>query len=321
MPNSSATYQLGSLEQAIIKALMYYNIFSYPLTENEIQQSIDRESIVRSDLKLSLASLVQQKYIYNHGGYYLLHDKLELVERRLKGNERAKKMMSTAHRMSRIMGHFPFVRAIFLSGSISKNYVEEDGDIDYFIITQPGRLWIARTILILFKKIFLFNSHKYFCVNYFIDENHLTIEEQNIYTAKEVVTLVPMSNRDLVNRFFGANEWTKQYFPNAVLADTTTVKTYKRGVLQTVLETMFNHPLGDRLEQWCMNRTQKHWNKKFPDYDEQEFEVALKTREDVSKHHPNNFQKRVLDALEKGIKDFEEEFKVSLREKSPPERG
>ncbi len=311
MPNST-TYQLNTLSQAIIKALLYYDIFSYPLTKNEIEQSIEVEEFATNDLKQSLDLLSQHALIYNFNGYYSLKNDFQLVKRRLKGNERAKEMMKTAHRMSHFMSYFPFVRAIFLSGSISKNYIDEEGDIDYFLITQPGRLWIARTILILFKKIFLFNSHKYFCVNYFIDENHLTIEEQNIYTAKEVVTLIPMYHQELANNFFAANDWTKQYFPNAMVPSTAQVPTFKRKWLRSLLEMLFNNALGNRLEQWCMQRTQQHWNKKFHDYDKEQFEVALKTREDVSKHHPNNFQKRVLEAYANGITDFEAQFNVSL---------
>ena len=85
---------------------------------------------------------------------------------------------------------FPFVRGVFLSGSISKGFMSESDDIDYFIITAPGRLWLTRTLLILFKKIFLFNSFRNFCLNYFIDSENLYIPEHNRYTATEIVFLI-----------------------------------------------------------------------------------------------------------------------------------
>ena len=89
-----------------------------------------------------------------------------------------------------------------ISGSLSKGYYDDDGDIDFFIITSPKRLWIARTFLILYKKIFLLNSRKYFCVNYFISSNALEIEEKNIFTATELTTLLPMFGNGSFHKFY-----------------------------------------------------------------------------------------------------------------------
>ncbi|MEZ5195381.1 MAG: hypothetical protein R2764_02960 [Bacteroidales bacterium] len=86
--------------------------------------------------------------------------------------------MLKAKRFSTFISNFPYVRGISLSGSLSKGYIGDDPDIDYFIITKENRLWLSCTMLIAFKKIFLFNSCKYFCVNYFIDTNNLEIEEK-----------------------------------------------------------------------------------------------------------------------------------------------
>ena len=80
--------------------------------------------------------------------------------------------------MTKFISKFPYVRAILLSGSISKGYMDKDSDVDYFIITQPNRLWVTRLLLMLFKKIFLFNSRKVFCINYFVDSEKLEIEEK-----------------------------------------------------------------------------------------------------------------------------------------------
>jgi hypothetical protein len=54
----------------------------------------------------------------------------------------------------------------------------------------------------------------WFCLNYFIDEEKLQIKEQNIFTAVEVATLMPLKGRTVFKDFFQANDWVYQYLPN-----------------------------------------------------------------------------------------------------------
>ena len=67
----------------------------------------------------------------------------------------AKNIYQKALTVSRLISKFPYVEGVGISGSLSKGYYDDDGDIDFFIITSPKRLWIARTFLILYKKLFL----------------------------------------------------------------------------------------------------------------------------------------------------------------------
>ena len=94
----------------------------------------------------------------------------------------------------RSIKRFPFVRAVFLSGELSKNISSDDGDIDFMIVTEKNRLWICRTLLTFFKKIFLFNQKKYLCINYFVDEEHLHLPKKNIFTATEIAHVKPLFN-------------------------------------------------------------------------------------------------------------------------------
>ena len=92
--------------------------------------------------------------------------------------------------------------------------MDEKSDLDFFIITAPKRLWIARTLLVMYKRFFLFNSHKYFCVNYFVDEDHLEIEEKNLFTATELATVIPLYGQVHYTNLLKANPWLKRFFPN-----------------------------------------------------------------------------------------------------------
>ena len=44
----------------------------------------------------------------------------------------------------------------------------------------------------------------------------------------------------------------------------------------------------------------------------EEFEIALKTTTNISKHHPSNFQKKVISALNEKIEKVQKEFKIEL---------
>ena len=110
---------------------------------------------------------------------------------------------------------FPFVKGIAVSGSLSKYFADEKTDIDFFIITTANRLWIARTILHIFKKFtYLLKMQDLFCMNYFIDEAELGILEKNIYTATEIATILPLFGYKIFDSFFKVNSWTRSFFPN-----------------------------------------------------------------------------------------------------------
>jgi predicted nucleotidyltransferase len=98
-------------------------------------------------------------------------------------------MWKLAGIVTHVIKRFPFVRGVFVTGSLSKNSSDSSSDLDFMVITRKGRLWIARTLLMLFKKIFLLNSYKYFCINFLLSEDNLEIEDKNVFTATEVMTV------------------------------------------------------------------------------------------------------------------------------------
>ena len=61
-------------------------------------------------------------------------------------------MLGRAKWGASIIAAFPFVRAVGISGSLSKQYADENSDIDYFIITAANRLWIAKNLPAYFQK-------------------------------------------------------------------------------------------------------------------------------------------------------------------------
>lgn len=137
------------------------------------------------------------------------------IELRLKHIKRNQKMMKAAKRVGALIHHFPYVRGVYLSGSLSKHGITgKDDDLDFFIITKAGRVWAAKLLLIAFKKIVLLNNKKYFCINLLISEAELALKKKNIYIATEAASLVPLTNESLLHSFLAANPWVQTQFPN-----------------------------------------------------------------------------------------------------------
>ena len=179
------------LRPSILKVVAYFDLFNYPVTLEEIRFFMDREAPAPA-LTPELDALVAEKRLFRLGAFYSLRNDPLLTERRLKGNRHADELLRIADRISRFLYQFPYVKGIGISGSLSKHYEDEDADIDYFIITSSNRLWIARTLMHLFKKwSFIRGRQHWYCMNYFVDEEALEIEEKNIFTATELITLLP----------------------------------------------------------------------------------------------------------------------------------
>ncbi len=289
-------------KSAVLQTLAYFAVFSYPLRREEVFSFCKDGAATLEGVSEQLADLVEQGQAFAFDGFFQLKNDASWVPKRLDCNLRADGFLPIARRMARFIAQFPFVRGVFVSGSLSKHCMSAGSDIDFFIITEPGRLWLARTLLVVFKKIFLLNSHKYFCVNYFVDTEHLEIEEKNLFTATESVTLLPMWGMEGYQAFYKANTWAWQYYPHFPLRPTMGVAPQTRGVFKKILEKLLSGTLGNWLDRKAMRLTLGFWKKKFRGMDSNDFDLALKSRRGVSKHHPLHFQKKVLGRFEENLK-------------------
>ncbi len=305
MISESIKKPIDEISKQVILPLLYFDIFSYPLKADEIITYTNQSALTVENTPAVLQKLVENKILFRINDYYLITNSPEKVEERMANNELAAKMMSKAGKMAKLISFFPFVKAVCISGALSKNVMTIDGDIDFFIITTKDRLWICRTLLILFKKLFLFNSHKYFCLNYFIDESHLLIEEQNRYTATEIVTLKPMVGGELYQAFMKENKWVSDFYPQYQLRSTEGILKIKPNLLQSFAGFIFSKSIGTYFNAFLMKWTLAYWKQKFSSFDEFQFLQAFKSTPYVSKHHPNNFQDRVLNAFNVKVRNFE----------------
>lgn len=295
----------------LLKPILYFSLFKYPLTEEEIFTFSEANS--KDQIKAELKELVNNKVIYKIDVFYLTENDETLINRRLSGNQMAKEIHKKAIKVSRFISKFPYVEGVGISGSLSKGYFDEEGDIDFFIITSPKRLWIARTLLILYKKIFLLNSKKYFCVNYFISSNSLEIEEKNRFTATELTTMLPMFGNRSFHDFYEQNKWVENYLPNKKISeDLSTLNQVKKPLFTRFIEGILNTKIGDWLDSFFLKITYKKWKLKFNKLEDKHFNIALKSTKNVSKHHPSNFQLKVIERLNDKYDELKEKHNIHL---------
>lgn len=291
----------------VLKTLLYFDAFQYPLTLDEI---VLFSKFSFEEIQITLQNLVDERIVFKLNTFYGLSEKTCSIERREKGNKKAIIILKKAKKVSKLISQFPFVEGVFISGSLSKGYFGEDDDIDFFIITKPNRLWISRTLLIAYKKIFLLNSKKYFCVNYFMSTNSLEIAEKNRFTATEFATLIPMSGNGIYQDLQKNNLWVLDYFPNY---DTNKRSNpIRRKFLKRYFEFLLNGKLGKWLDNYFMAITKKHQQKKFTKLNKIDFNIAFKGNKNTSKHHPDNHQKKIINLLNTKIIAFNKEHQLSI---------
>lgn len=292
-----------------LKAILYFSIFRYPLKFEEIHSYTNY--VEELETQKELEYLISEKILTKIDEFYVYGSDLDSVPKRLKGNLQSKKALEKAKERALFISKFPFVKAVGVSGSLSKGYFDNDSDIDFFVITKPQKLWVCRTLLMLFKKVFLLNSRKYFCINYFISTSKLEIEEKNRFTATELKTLIPLQGKEIFEKFYIENQWIYDYF-SKFKPDVSEVSTIKKPTISNITEFIFSNQIGNSIDLFFKSITIKKWNSKFNYLRKEDFKVAMKSTNEISKHHPLNFQKKVILALNEKLDEVQKKFNIEI---------
>ncbi|MFN8348960.1 MAG: hypothetical protein U0X91_28425 [Spirosomataceae bacterium] len=284
----------------LLKVLIYYDMFQYPLTKEELYE---RSKLSKEEVERGIKGLLAANKIFRFGPFYSLQNNSSIVAARIQRNQLAEKSIPKARFIAKIVANFPYIRGLFLSGSISKDCMDKDSDIDFFIVAAPNRLWIARLACILFKKIFLLNSTKFFCFNYIIDSDHLTFEDHSLFIATEISTLIPVYGEEYYTAIRDKNDWVADFFPN--FPKRKTIEVYKsRPVMQKVAESLFNNSFGDRLDTWLLKKTLSI-NKKRHDpklFDNPKY--YLNFQKHVAKSHTTDNYPTILKGYRERVQDY-----------------
>jgi hypothetical protein len=283
------------LESILLQILAYFSVFDFPLSSDEIRRFLPPGSN-EDFVEPALSRLVEAGAIFKLDKVYSLQNDMEPAMKKQQAYRRAEQLLPHAMKIGRFLCGFPFVRGIGISGSLSKMYANEKADFDFFIVTRADRLWIARTIMHLYKKwTFLRGRQHYHCMNYFLDEKALKLKDQNIYTAIETITLIPVCGEGL-QEFFVANGWVSEWFVTYPSVIKTQQPPATRSWIKRTMEWIFNNRFGDRLDNYLMKLTTRRWKKKeqqgMLNYEGKE--MSLLTGKHFARSNPDSFQQKTV---------------------------
>jgi hypothetical protein len=291
----------------VLRTIAYFDVFNYPLTREQVYNFLPRNSVTKNDISIVLTEMVERKVISHYNDFYSLHRTDRNIDIERSENEtRAQRLKKYAKFITRLLKRFPFVRGVFITGSLSKNLAAEDSDIDFMIITAPNRLWICKTVLTLFRKIILLGNRKYFCTNYYISEKQYQHQNRNQYSAIEIITTKVGWNTDAFKKYVNANAWTKDYLPNhGVEIEQSFVVNEKGSWFQKTLESILSFLPLKQIDSVLMMYFHRHWKKRYMNLSKEKRDSLFQTTPDISSVWKNDQQEIILNQYNKKLFDLE----------------
>lgn len=177
----------------------------------------------------------------------------------------------------RLLRWVPYLRMIAAANTLADKTIRPDSDIDVFIVTAHGRMYLARTLVTGVLQFFGLRRHgrkvrDRICLSFFVTDGALDLspiafEPYDIYLAFWVAELEPVLDAGGTHqKFLEANRWAGNFIPY-----------YHEGIPRTVgatraarfWERVFDSRLGDRLEQrlaaWQQARIRGNQDRNDPD--------------------------------------------------------
>ena len=242
------------LDLAILRTVTYADIFDYPLTNAEIRRYLIGVNVPQRtvDLRLNAGWLVP-RYLSNTEGFFTLCGREGIVHTRQQRQELAVDVWPRAISYGQLIASLPFVKLVAVTGELAMDNTGPRSDIDYFIVTEPRRLWLCRLMVIGVVK-YVARRGDIVCPNFLLSESSLVLDDRNLYTAHEVTQMIPMTGHASYEQFRALNPWVYDYLPNATGAPRAMIARPHGRRVRLLAESVLRTRFGARLERWEMNR-------------------------------------------------------------------
>jgi len=240
----------AEISQSVFRTILYSDVFDFPLNALEVHRYLVGISASYADVWRALNE--DPRYVKN-GKYFTLIGREETLHIRQEREAYSKKLLPSAMLYGRLIGFLPFVRMVALTGSLAVMNVSKSADFDYMIVARRGRLWTARAFVLLFGRLTRLYGH-IICPNIIVSDDIWEWHQRDLYSARELCQMIPISGLDVYKKLMKANIWLKDFLPQAYLESKGLPFEKRMSLLQKLIEFPLLGKLGDHLEIWEMNR-------------------------------------------------------------------
>lgn len=244
---------MNSVEVAIMRTILYADVFNFPLTTHEIHcYLIHDTALSQSQITKTLEnSSYLKQHLYCDKGYFCLPVRKQIIQIRQKREKVSQELWSDAIRYGKWLSRIPFVRMVALTGALAvRNPSDSDDDFDYLLVTTSGRVWLARAFAIILVRIVKIFGRE-LCPNYVLADDQLVQLRQDLYTAHEVAQMQPIYGSETYSQMLNQNKWVQDYLPNTITHSLLQDSPYR---LRKIAEWLLSGWVGDKLEQWEYRR-------------------------------------------------------------------
>lgn len=200
-------------ERAILHSVLYASVFDYPLTSEQLHESLLHVRAKPSSIAAwYAASEALRAAIEHRDGYFFPRGRRDLLDVRHAREGSSRTVLQNLQRPLALVVRMPFVRMVAVSGSLAHLNAESGADLDLFVITARGRVWAVTTTIIALARVFGWRDR--LCLNYVISEDQLAVSPRDLFSANQIIHLRPVSGIAMYKEFVEANPFVAHYYPN-----------------------------------------------------------------------------------------------------------
>jgi len=280
----------SGLADGVLRAVSYADVFDWPLTVDEVHRFLP---VVASpaDIDAALRSAELAARVDTSGAFVHLRGRADNVARRCEREANAIEQWPDALRFARAVAAVPGARFVGVTGSLAAGAPTRDADVDLFIITIDGRLWLTRAMVIVVVR--WARQHVVtLCPNFIVAETALALDQHDAFTAHELMQLVPLHGSDAYQQLLARNGWYRDHLPNHPGHDSVAPLPGRR--VRPIVERLLRMRIFSPIERWEMRRKTARLTRSSldPARSEVHFDATM------CKGHFEGHRQRVLDEYE-----------------------
>ncbi len=263
------------LEKRILKTIIYFDLFNYPLTSWEVWKWLINETgrpFEKVDFFKVRETLSQSQYLKEkiklRNNFYFLDNRDQLVEERMANYIHAWQKFRKIKRIVKILKLIPFIKLIAVCNDLAYFNAPADSDLDFFIITQKKRIWITRFLSVLIIKLLNLrptekNKKDKVCLSIFVNEDKLNLEylkinSDDIHFIYWLENLIPIYDADgYYQRLREANTWINNFIPQAFPYEPNPRQKVGEGKLIKIIKNIFSFltlDFDENFYRWFQNK-------------------------------------------------------------------